>query len=248
MRKLIIAVTAICSLQALAQNHKDLNNSVSWSIHQGKKEIVITIDDGPTVGVTDKMLDVLKKYKVQAAFFVVGNRVNNNRHLLDRMSAEGHIVANHTVTHPNFTSISATNARREILDAHDLIEQYITNTQYLYFRAPGGNWRSSYARTFNTFNSLADDFKGPINWDIGGSVNYERNGEIREAADWACWSKRMSVKTCLDGYIKETLRKKGGIVLFHDLRSMSAELLEGYLEYFSKRDDYRIISLDEVNL
>lgn len=248
MNILVLALIAVCTLPALAQSQKDLVTSASWSIHRGKKEIVITIDDGPTVGVTDRMLDILKKYNVQASFFVVGNRIAKNRFLLDRMAQEGHIVANHTVTHPNFASISAFSARREILKAHELIAPYITNTQYLYFRAPGGNWRPNYARAFNRFNSLADEFKGPVNWDIGGSVNFERNGEIKEAADWACWSKKMSVKTCLDGYIKETLSKKGGIVLFHDLRSMSSELLEGYLEYFSQHDDYRFVSLDEVDL
>lgn len=249
MKKTVLAISMLfTSFQLSAANYKDLNTSVNWNIHQGKNEIVLTIDDGPTVGVTDRMLDVLKKYNVQATFFVVGNRVNNHRALLQRMSDEGHIVANHTVTHPDFSGVTATRAKKEILDAHELINQYITNTQYNYFRPPGGNWKPSYARTFNRFNSLSSDFKGPVNWDIGGSVIYERNGEIREAADWACWSRGMSVQTCLEGYIKETLRKKGGVVLFHDLRGMSADLLEGYLEYFSKRDDYRIVSLDEVRL
>lgn len=248
--KAVVATIAAITMTASVYAHedKDLNDSVSWNIHQGKNEIVLTIDDGPTVGVTDKMLDVLKKYNVKATFFVVGSRLNNNnRFLLRRMSEEGHIVANHTVTHPNFSSISARAAKKEILDAQDLIDSYVTNTQYNYFRPPGGSWRSSYASTFNRFNSLSDDFKGPVNWDIGGSVNY-RNGQIYEAADWACWSKKMTVRTCLEGYIKETLRKKGGVVLFHDLRSMSAELFEGYIKYFSSRDDYRIVTLDEVSI
>lgn len=67
----------------------------------GKKEVFLTFDDGPSTTVTPKILDTLKQYNVKATFFLVGNEVDNARHkdLVKRIYDEGNAIGNHSYTH-----------------------------------------------------------------------------------------------------------------------------------------------------
>ncbi len=242
-------------------DQKRMRTDHDWSIHQGKKELIITIDDGPTRGVTDKILDTLRKHNVQATFFVVASRLKGNEDLFQRMLDEGHIVANHTMTHPNLKEVGTFNPfrgnlnpkkklREELIGAHEAIAQYMDNSDRFYFRAPGGVWTTKAAEVINE-SAYGSQYFGPVAWDIGGSMNGGGLfGKTTNAADWACWSSnyRWSVRRCLRGYIHETEQKRGGVVLFHDLNTKSADLIEGYIKEFSDRPDYRFVSLDEAEL
>ena len=68
-----------------------------------EKVIYLTFDAGYENGVTEKLLDVLKEEKVPAAFFVVGNFIEENPQIIQRMEAEGHVVGNHTMHHPDMS-------------------------------------------------------------------------------------------------------------------------------------------------
>ncbi|MBP3686508.1 MAG: polysaccharide deacetylase family protein, partial [Clostridia bacterium] len=52
------------------------------------------------------ILDVLKKHDAKAAFFLVGNYIKTSPHLVKRMAQEGHLVGNHTYTHPDMSEIA----------------------------------------------------------------------------------------------------------------------------------------------
>ena len=65
-----------------------------------QKVIYLTFDAGFENGNTPAILDALKKHNVPATFFVVGNFLSDNPDLIKRMVEEGHIVGNHTYTHP----------------------------------------------------------------------------------------------------------------------------------------------------
>lgn len=242
-------------------HQKDLRGFHKELLHRGKKEIVITIDDGPTPGVTDKILDVLKVHGIQATFFVLAHKldengnvgrstVNKNKKTLERMVREGHIVANHSMEHSNIGEIGRwgrkKKIKRAIIDAHKIIEPYMVNSPKWYFRAPYGSWQKQAAEIVNK-TEYASNYYGPLLWDIGGGFNVTDAGVVKEAADWGCWSKGWSVDKCLAGYTYETNQKEGGIVLFHDLRSQSVELISRYIETF-KAKGYKFVSLDDVNI
>ena len=70
------------------------------------KNIYLTFDAGYENGNTSAILDALKKHQVPATFFVVGNFLSQNPDLIKRMEKEGHIIGNHTMTHPNMSKIS----------------------------------------------------------------------------------------------------------------------------------------------
>ena len=66
-------------------------------------EIVLTFDDGPAAGTTPKVLDALAKECVKATFFLVGRNAEALPDLVKREVADGHTVAHHTFSHPDFT-------------------------------------------------------------------------------------------------------------------------------------------------
>jgi peptidoglycan/xylan/chitin deacetylase (PgdA/CDA1 family) len=78
--------------------------------HGSGHVVALTYDDGPTRGVTDRVLDVLERERVQATFFVVGRAVRREPALLRRMRADGDEVENHSDTHAHLNAILSTRA------------------------------------------------------------------------------------------------------------------------------------------
>lgn len=246
-------VLAMISTITFAQDHvhitdKDFSRGSLEDIHRGKNEIVLTFDDGPTPGVTEKVLDVLKEHNVKAAFFVVGKNVVAYPKIMKRIVEEGHIVANHSMTHKALKDLSFFKWKKvvkaEVLEAHAVMAPYMTNSNHFYFRAPEGAWDEKYAGYLNQ-DILGKDYIGPVLWDIGGEVEVV-NGQYVQAADWACWSRKITVEDCLSGYLYETKKYKGGVVLMHDLRSQSVQMLAKYIPA-AIESGFKFSTLDDVN-
>ena len=104
-----------------------------------QKKISLTFDAGYENGCTKKILDILKKHEVPAAFFLVGNYMEQNADLLRRMVAEGHIVGNHTMHHPDMSKLSDKAAfSKELLDLEQLYQEITGQTMKKYYRPPQG--------------------------------------------------------------------------------------------------------------
>ena len=87
--------TAKCVVfRALGVIHK-----LNWRAGRSSISVLLTFDDGPHPDVTPGVLDLLKKYDALAVFFVVGNRIPFAPDLLARISAEGHLIGNHSFEH-----------------------------------------------------------------------------------------------------------------------------------------------------
>lgn len=219
-------------------------------LHAGTNEIILTFDDGPTPGVTEKVLDVLKENNVKATFFMIAEKAQAHPELVKRVLDEGHIVGNHSLSHKALNDHNVTFynwkklVRTEVLGAHEILAPYMANGQHFYYRAPEGAWDSKFADLLNK-DSVGQQYIGPVLWDIGGEFRME-NGNIVEAADWACWSKKVSVDDCLSGYLYEARKKKGGVVLMHDLLSRSPELLAKFLPALAK-NGFQFRTLDDVD-
>ncbi|NJM26056.1 MAG: polysaccharide deacetylase family protein, partial [Bacteroidia bacterium] len=72
---------------------------VKWRGDRSGDAIAITFDDGPQAGHTDKVMDVLARHNVQAAFFCIGNNVLRHPDLARQLHDAGHLVSNHSFTH-----------------------------------------------------------------------------------------------------------------------------------------------------
>jgi peptidoglycan-N-acetylglucosamine deacetylase len=70
-----------------------------WNVSTDEKVIYLTFDDGPVPGLTEWVLDELKKFNAKATFFCVGANIRKYPHIFERIKSEGHTPANHTVHH-----------------------------------------------------------------------------------------------------------------------------------------------------
>ncbi|GGV20839.1 hypothetical protein GCM10010260_71210 [Streptomyces filipinensis] len=103
------------------------------------RNMMLTFDDGPNPHYTPHILDTLAEYDVRAMFFVCGECVVKYRELVARMAEEGHVVGNHTWTHPLLTTLNRKEIRSEMERTSDIIEDtYGERPQW--FRAPYGAW------------------------------------------------------------------------------------------------------------
>lgn len=122
---------------------KPLENLIAkhGAVYKGspdKKELYLTFDNGYENGYTEKILDVLKKEKVPAAFFVTGHYLESAPELVERMEREGHIIGNHSWHHPDMTKISNAKIKKELEMVRASTEKITGKKQMSYMRPPRG--------------------------------------------------------------------------------------------------------------
>ena len=106
-----------------------------------EKCIYLTFDAGYENGHTEEILNVLKEEKVPAAFFLVGNYIEENTQLVKRMAAEGHTVGNHTMHHPDMSEISEREDFARELEELERVYQRVTGSEMQkFYRPPQGKY------------------------------------------------------------------------------------------------------------
>ncbi len=114
-------------------------DSVCLDNQSQNKVLYLTFDCGYENGYTAKILDVLKEKNVPAAFFCTLPQVKSSPEIVARMINEGHIVGNHSVTHPDFSGLSTEEIVSEIKVFDDYIRKEFGYSS-LYFRYPQGKY------------------------------------------------------------------------------------------------------------
>ncbi|MFI8191902.1 polysaccharide deacetylase family protein [Streptomyces sp. NPDC085946] len=170
------------------------------------RTMVLTFDDGPDPAYTPDILDTLAEYDVRAMFFVCGERAAENKDLLARMADEGHVVGNHTWSHPLLTQLRRSRIRSEMERTCDVIEEAYGDRPE-WFRAPYGAWNRA------AFQLGAELGMEPLAWTV-------------DTLDWTTPGTRTIVDRVEDG------AAPGVVVLSHDAggdRSQSVRALRRYL-------------------
>ncbi|TWM25939.1 Peptidoglycan-N-acetylmuramic acid deacetylase PdaA [Bacillus paralicheniformis] len=103
-----------------------------------EKTIYLTFDNGYENGYTPKVLDVLKKQNVKAAFFVTGHFVKDQPELIKRMAEEGHIIGNHSYHHPDLTTKTSRVIQEELESVDEEVYKITGEKNNLYLRPPRG--------------------------------------------------------------------------------------------------------------
>lgn len=111
-----------------------------YTVPVSEKKMYITFDCGYENGFTPDMLSVLKEEQVTAAFFVTQTFIRDNVDLVKRMKEEGHLVCNHTVTHPSMPGKSVEEQRKELLDCENYMKQATGYELDLFYRPPKGEY------------------------------------------------------------------------------------------------------------
>ena len=104
----------------------------------GGRVLYLTFDAGYENGYTAEILDVLQELEVPAAFFVTGDYLDRTADLVRRMAAEGHIVGNHTMSHPDMTKVDGETFRAELTGVEDKYFAITEQTLPKYYRPPQG--------------------------------------------------------------------------------------------------------------
>src|SRR5919107_1671993 len=88
------------------------------------RTVYLTFDDGPSGTWTPRYLDVLKKYNARATFFSTGQNVKAHPRIVARIHREGHLLANHTWSHPNLTRLSKTQVKSQLTRTQSALGRY----------------------------------------------------------------------------------------------------------------------------
>ena len=124
-----------------AQRRFDENglNAVVYDARAAGKTLYLTFDCGYENGYTEKILDTLREKNVKAAFFCTLPEMQQNPELIARMLQEGHIVGNHSVTHPDFSQLSHERMREEVKGFDDWLREHFGYSAQ-FFRFPMGKY------------------------------------------------------------------------------------------------------------
>lgn len=101
------------------------------------RKLAITFDDGPNPATTPKLLDLLDRHQAKATFFVIGRFVRQCPELVRETAAHGHVIGNHTATHPNLLWLSPSQISRELRACHEAISE-AAGAAPKWFRPPYG--------------------------------------------------------------------------------------------------------------
>jgi len=112
---------------------------------RGSRQIALTYDDGPNDPHTLRLLEVLAKHEVKATFFMIGRYVRQRPDIAREVAAAGHVVGNHTFTHPLLIFRSEARTRTELIDCRRALDETIGEHSNL-FRPPFGGRRPATLR------------------------------------------------------------------------------------------------------
>ncbi|GAB3126657.1 polysaccharide deacetylase family protein [Streptomyces calidiresistens] len=172
----------------------------------GARRIALTFDDGPHPEWTPRILETLRRYRTPATFFVIGENVRAHPDLLREVAADGHLIANHSWSHPRLDHLPRSRVREELERTCDLLAGVLGAPPH-WARAPYGAWHPP------SLEVCAELGMEPLGWSI-------------DTEDWTRPGSSAISRAVLDG------AHPGGIVLAHDGggdRSQSASALDHYL-------------------
>lgn len=189
-----------------------------------KKKIFLTFDCGYENGFTPKILDVLKKQKVVAAFFVTKPFIREGRELVRRMKKEGHIVGNHTVHHKSMPTLSDRDNKQEIIDCAEYCKEATGYEMDHFIRPPMGEYNE---KTLKLTKSMG--YK-TIFWSMA-YVDFDVNKQPGKQ------------------YVVEHFKKythNGAIPLMHNVSQSNAEALDEVITNL-KKEGYQFESLKNLS-
>ena len=189
-----------------------------------EKVIYLTFDAGYENGCTAQILDILKKHRVSAAFFLVGNYMQKNADLVRRMVDEGHTVGNHTMRHTDMSKISNKEVfLKELLELEALFKEITGEDMPKYYRPPQGTYSEK-------------------NLEMAKELGYKTVFWSLAYVDW----NNDSQPTAEYAFSKLLPRThNGAVVLLHSTSQTNAQILDELLTRWEEMG-YRFGTLEEL--
>ena len=189
-----------------------------------EKVLYLTFDAGYENGCTEKILDILKKHNVKAAFFLVGNYIEKNADLVRRMVEEGHIVGNHTMHHKDMSQLTGKETfAKELTDLEALFLETTGKEMPKFYRPPQGVYSQENLR-------------------MAKELGYKTVFWSLAYADW----NNDAQPTREQAFSKLLPRcHNGAVVLLHSTSKTNEEILDELLTKW-KDQGYRFESIDKL--
>jgi len=134
-------------------------------------ELALTFDDGPNPAWTPRLLEMLAAHEIRATFFLLGGYAQAEPELVRRIVAAGHVVGNHSWSHPDLALASRARIREELTRTREMLEQ-ITGVSVRYFRPPYGSRRPA------TLEIAREMGMTPVLWNAMTTDWSETSGEL----------------------------------------------------------------------
>lgn len=164
---LIVELAGVATLAAATAGYQSMAPTGQMfgptftGLPRGSKQIALTYDDGPNDPHTLRLLEVLARHDVRATFFLIGRHVQQRRDIAREIVKAGHIVGNHTFTHPLLIFRSAAKIRQELSSCRAALQDAIGDHSNL-FRPPFGGRRPAVLR-------IARELElEPVMWNVTG--------------------------------------------------------------------------------
>jgi peptidoglycan-N-acetylglucosamine deacetylase len=195
------------------------------------RELALTFDDGPNEPYTLELLDLLARYDVQATFFLVGSYVRRRPGIVRAIRQGGHLLGNHTMTHPSLWWERPARVRSELADCNAAIED-ATGETVQWFRPPFGHRRPDVLRIAKELGLT------PVMWNVW-------------AHDWDATQSQSVATLIQEGIHHNQHRHRGSNILLHDGghqqlgtdRSVTLAATRSLLETW-KGSGLRLVTLD----
>ncbi|HJT81090.1 MAG TPA: polysaccharide deacetylase family protein [Chthoniobacterales bacterium] len=182
--------------------------------------IAMTFDDGPAEKLTPELLDLLAKHRIKATFFVIGQNAAEYPDIVARAAREGHEIANHSWSHPNFGKMSDESVRKQLRQTDDVIKK-ATGKRPTLMRPPYGSITNRQRQWIH------DEFGYQIIlWDV-------------DPLDW----KRPGAATICNRIVK--LTRPGSIVLSHDIHPGTIEAMPDTLNQLEAKG-FKFVTVSEL--
>lgn len=182
------------------------------------KEVILTFDDGPMPGKTDRVLDILDQYGVKATFLMVGQMARSYPAVAARVINHGHSIGGHTYNHANLANAGYSRALDDIANGNTSVAR-ATGAQVGFFRFP------YLADTGALRRAVAD--RGLVILDVDiDSKDYFKSGPETIAA-----------RT-----MARVRAKRKGIILMHDIHVRTAAMLPSLLSQL-RAGGYKVVAL-----
>jgi peptidoglycan/xylan/chitin deacetylase (PgdA/CDA1 family) len=218
-----LGTSRILAVDAATTPRVGLKN-FSQTLPLGDHEVVLTFDDGPWPPTTPRVLAALAHECVRATFFLIGKPASEHPDLVRRIAAEGHSIGHHTWLHRSLKQIPPEETTEEIDRGIAAVEMALhgvaTNVPSTpFFRFPG----------FETT---------PATLELLQSRGIVVFGADLWASDWITMTPQHELKLLIDR-LRSTRR---GIILLHDPKARTADMLPAFLRYL-RDNDYRVVHL-----
>ena len=159
-------------------------------------EVALTFDDGPNDPYTMQLLELLDRWQVRATFFLIGSYVCQRPEIARAIHRAGHLLGNHTVSHPSLMWASPAQVREELIACTALIED-ATGEVVRYVRPPFGARRPDVLRTARELGLT------PVMWNV-------------TAYDWEATDPQELAARVRRGLLHNQKRRRGTNLLLHD--------------------------------